>query len=44
MARNEHIEKDIFKLFLSSGAYLEYAKKFLKPKQIDTIQIEKYLN
>ncbi|MGS0729592.1 HD-GYP domain-containing protein, partial [Shewanella sp. 0m-11] len=29
MALDEHLDMDIFKLFLSSGIYLEYAHKFL---------------
>jgi len=34
----------LFNLFLTSGIYLEYAKKFLAPEQIDTVNIEDYLS
>ena len=43
MAKDKHIDEDIFKLFLSSGLYLEYAKEYLKPEQIDSVKIEEYL-
>lgn len=44
MCRDQHIDKDLFKLFLSSGVYLRYAKKFLRPEQIDEVNIEEYLS
>lgn len=44
MALDEHLDMDLFKLFLSSGIYLEYAHKFLDPKQINEVDIAKYLN
>lgn len=43
MALDEHLDMDIFKLFLSSGIYLEYANKFLAPAQINEVDIAKYL-
>ncbi|AXX92758.1 amino acid ABC transporter [Malaciobacter molluscorum LMG 25693] len=43
MAKNKHIDEDIFKLFLSSNVYLEYAKKYLKKEQLDEVDISKYL-
>ncbi|MGS0693810.1 HD domain-containing phosphohydrolase [Shewanella sp. 0m-4] len=43
MALDEHLDMDIFKLFLSSGIYLEYAHKFLDSAQINEIDIAKYL-
>lgn len=43
MALDQHLDIEIFKLFLSSGIYLEYAHKFLDPKQIDTVDVSKYL-
>ncbi|MBM9521024.1 hypothetical protein JWG39_14480 [Desulforhopalus vacuolatus] len=43
MVKDEHIDADLFHLFLSSGVYLDYARKFLKPAQIDHVDIEKYL-
>jgi len=41
MVKDEHIDGDIFELFLSSGVYMEYAKAHLKPKQIDEVDIKK---
>ncbi len=43
MALDQHLDIEIFKLFLSSGIYLEYAHKFLDPKQIDAVDVSKYL-
>jgi len=44
MVKDKHIDEDIFKLFLASGAYMEYAKKYLNQKQIDDVDINSYLN
>jgi HD-GYP domain-containing protein (c-di-GMP phosphodiesterase class II) len=35
MKDNGHIDPDIYDLFISSGIYLKYAQKVLKPEQID---------
>jgi HD-GYP domain-containing protein (c-di-GMP phosphodiesterase class II) len=43
MVKDKHLDADIFKLFLQSGIYLEYAKKYLKPEQIDSVEIKQYL-
>ncbi len=43
MKKDDHIDGDLFELFLRSGVYLDYAKKFLKPEQIDEVDIEDYL-
>ena len=44
MRNDKHIDPDLFDLFLSSGVYLEYAKKFLSADQIDEVNIEDYLS
>ena len=44
MRNDKHIDPDLFELFLRSGVYLEYAKKFLLPEQIDEVNIEDYLS
>ena len=44
MAKDQHIDKDIFELFLTSGVYKEYGEKFLQPDQIDEVDISKYIN
>lgn len=43
MVKDKHIDEDIFKLFLTSGVYKEYALKYLKKEQIDEVDISKYL-
>ena len=43
MALDEHLDMDVFKLFLTSGIYLKYADKFLDTAQIDAVDIAKYL-
>ncbi|OCH15287.1 HD-GYP domain-containing protein [Aliivibrio sp. 1S128] len=43
MAKNQHIDKEIFQLFLEDKVYLEYANRFLKPEQIDEIDVPAYL-
>ena len=43
MAREQHVDPDIFRLFLSSGVYQEYADAFLDPTQIDSVAIAPYL-
>ncbi|MGF1764222.1 HD domain-containing phosphohydrolase [Aliivibrio kagoshimensis] len=42
-ALDEHIDIDLFELFLTSETYLVYAKKFMKPEQIDKVDITKFL-
>ena len=43
MTEDAHIDPDLFALFLRSGVYLEYAKKFLAPEQIDEVNVQQYL-
>jgi HD-GYP domain-containing protein (c-di-GMP phosphodiesterase class II) len=40
---NQHIDADLFELFLRSGVYLRYAERFLKPEQIDPVDLSQYL-
>jgi len=44
MVKDQHIDADLFKLFLSSGVYKSYANEYLAPEQIDEVDISKYLN
>ncbi|NVK42449.1 MAG: HD domain-containing protein [Oceanospirillaceae bacterium] len=39
-----HLDGDLLRLFLESGTYLEYARRYLTPSQIDTIDIEQLLD
>ena len=43
MVKDRHIDPDLFKLFLESGIYKEYAEKYLKPDQIDDVDVTPYL-
>ncbi len=43
MVKENHLDPDLFRLFLESGVYLDYARKFLYPDQIDEISMEDYL-
>ena len=35
MKKDQHIDAELFDLFLTSGVHLEYAKRYLKPEQLD---------
>ncbi|WP_271411759.1 HD domain-containing phosphohydrolase [Pseudomonas sp. Q1-7] len=37
MCRGGHIDPDLFGLFIRSGVYLDYARRFLTPEQIDEV-------
>lgn len=43
MSRDQHIDPDIFELFLRSGVYLEYAQCYMPKEQIDVVDIASYL-
>ena len=43
MKKDQHIDPELFDLFLRSGAYREYAERFMKPEQIDQVNISAYL-
>ena len=43
MVEKQHIDGDIFRLFLSSGIYKKYSDKFLKPEQNDEVDVTKYI-
>jgi len=44
MAKEKHIDMELFKLFVSERIYLTYAKEYLKKEQIDTVNEEQYLH
>ncbi len=41
MAQQRHIDGDLFRLFIVSGACLAYAREHLQPEQIDGIDMER---
>ena len=43
MRKDQHIDSDLFDLFLRSGVYREYADRYLKPEQIDEVDLSQYL-
>ncbi len=43
MVKDQHIDPDLFKLFLSSGVYKAYAQKYLNDAQIDEVDVKSYL-
>lgn len=43
MVKDQHIDPDLFRLLLESGIYKDYAERFLKPEQIDEVDLSKYL-
>ncbi|GAB6051517.1 hypothetical protein JCM17960_03370 [Magnetospira thiophila] len=42
--KDQHIDGDLFDLFLSSGVFKDYAEEFLLPEQIDEVDVSKYLS
>ena len=44
MVKDQHIDGDLFNLFLRSNIYMEYAKTSLKPEQIDKVNIDDFLS
>jgi hypothetical protein len=43
MAKDDHIDRDLFALFLNSGIYRQYAEEYLQDHQIDAVDISQYL-
>jgi HD-GYP domain-containing protein (c-di-GMP phosphodiesterase class II) len=43
MKKDQHIDPELFDLFLRSGIYKKYAERFLLPEQIDEVDISPYL-
>jgi HD-GYP domain-containing protein (c-di-GMP phosphodiesterase class II) len=44
MKKDQHIDADLFDLFLLSGVYRDYADLFLKPEQIDEVDVAAYVD
>ena len=42
--KDQHIDPVLFDLFLTSGVYKTYAERYLKPEQIDDVDIELYVS
>ena len=44
MKKDHHIDPELFDLFLRSGVYREYAAQYMKPEQIDSVDLAAYLD
>jgi len=44
MKKDHHIDPELFDLFLRSGVYREYAEQYMKPEQIDSVDLAAYLD
>ncbi len=44
MVKDQHIDPDLFRLLLESGIYKDYAERFLKPEQLDEVDLGQYLD
>lgn len=44
MRDDQHIDADLFDLFLTSGVYRQYAERHLDPAQVDEVDIRQYLS
>ena len=43
MRNEQHIDAELFDLFLRAGVYRDYAERYLRPEQIDAVDIADYL-
>ncbi|WP_313953222.1 HD domain-containing phosphohydrolase [Accumulibacter sp.] len=43
MRNEQHIDADLFALFLRSGVYLDYARRFMRTEQIDPVDVDNVL-
>lgn len=43
MALDNHIDRELFLLFLTSGGFQQYAEQFLPPEQIDQVDLTRYI-
>lgn len=43
MVEERHLDPELFRIFLESGVYLDYARRFLEPFQVDEVAIEDFL-
>lgn len=43
MNKDQHIDPDLFELFLTNNVWQEYAETFLDPEQIDDVDVTQYM-
>jgi len=44
MSREGHLDPDLFRYFVGSRVWLDYARTFMRPEQIDEVDVESLLN
>jgi HD-GYP domain-containing protein (c-di-GMP phosphodiesterase class II) len=42
MKKDRHIDPDLFDIFLKSGVYRDYARRFMQPQYIDEVDVKAY--
>lgn len=43
MVQDNHLDRDVFELFLKEGIYRDYAERFLAAEQMDEVDVKRYL-
>ncbi|MGL5759473.1 HD domain-containing phosphohydrolase [Plesiomonas sp.] len=43
MVKGQHLDAELFTLFLQSGIWLDYAQRYMRPEQIDEVDIARFL-
>lgn len=43
MCQQQHIDAELFELFLRSGVYRDYAQRYMKPEQMDDVDVDALL-
>jgi HD-GYP domain-containing protein (c-di-GMP phosphodiesterase class II) len=41
MVRDRHIDPDLFDIFVRDGVWLDYARRYLQPEQIDAVDLDR---
>ncbi len=44
MVKDNHLDRELFKIFLENRLHMKYAKKYLREDQIDEVDVEYYLS
>ena len=43
MKNTGHLDPDVYEVFIKSGVYMEYAKEYMEPNQLDEFNPEEFL-
>lgn len=44
MQKDQHIDAELFALFLRSGVYRDYAERYMPRELVDTVDVQPYLS